>query len=233
MFDLTDYFKQVFIESREKSFIPDILLQANNQEKIFFEVVVTHASSVDKVDSGYRIIECLITCEKDIEIIESCLLEESEAIQFINFKHDLEESCRGECYKSYDKIIPYDKRLASYWGFIIYKNGKSLLFKAKTLDEIDDYKKRQLLHFEYISHKQIDLWSFGELYRNKVVETYEKGLRIKNCFLCRYHAINRYSSEEGAIFCKFLKKCVKSNEAANCQYLRPDSKVFSQYKKLF
>lgn len=56
-----------------------------------------------------------------------------------------------------------------------------------------------------------------------------KGIKIKNCFLCRYHAINTgyiISDEFQPIFCKFYKSAKNSNFAAQCEIYRPDKKVF-------
>jgi len=68
------------------------------------------------------------------------------------------------------------------------------------------------------------------LYKYKVVEAFQKGLKFKNCFLCRYNAQNQSQSNSGAVFCKFLKIAGNSDMANNCQYFRPDAQVFSQYE---
>lgn len=222
-FDLLKYFKKIYMECQEGNFIPDILLEAENQEKIFFEVVVTHSSSQKKIKSGYRIIEFFIKSEDDIKIIESRLLEESETLKFINFKRIHKGNyCQGKCH---EKIIPYDKRPLLYNIFIISNNGKSSIIK-KTLEELELLKSR-VLHFEYVALPEMA--DIGDIYRSKVIESYQKGLKIKNCFLCRYHALNQSLSREGIIFCKFLKESGNSNMATDCQYFRADSKVFSEY----
>ncbi len=223
-FDLTKYFKKISMESREQSFIPDILLESENQEKIFFEVAVTHLSSQEKINSSYRIIEFMVSSEQDIEIIESCLLEESAIIRFYNFKNNLIKNwCQSECRNGF---IPYSKELLFYSAFIVDKNGKSKFVK----EGLDNMNKLQqnLLYFEYIkSSEEINLSS---LYKEKVVESYEKGIKIKNCFLCRYHGINYSFTIKGTIFCKFLKNTGSSNMATNCEYFLPDPKVFSNYQ---
>jgi hypothetical protein len=223
-FDLTKHFKKISVESREQSFIPDILLETENQEKMFFEVAVTHESTPEKINSGYRIIEFTILSETDIEIIESCLLEESEAIRFFNFKNNLIKGwCQGKCRNG---IMPYVKESVLYCAFVVDKNGKSR-FVNEELDKIKQLQQNSL-YFEYISRsEEIDLSS---LYKEKVVKTYKNGIRVKNCFLCRYHGVNYSYEKEGSIFCKFLKNTGSSNMAADCQYFLPDSKVFIKYE---
>ena len=228
IFDLTKYFKKIFIESREQSFIPDILLESENEnkEKIFFEVAVTHKSTQEKINSGYRIIEFAIFSEQDIEIIESCLLEEGEAINFLNFNRFLRKTnlCKGKCDKG---ILPYSKEPVLYRIFIIYKNGQCVL-TDKTLEEISLLRKYQILNIEYIS--RVEATDTGIFFRRKVVESYQNGFNVENCFLCRYHGVNYSFKQEGTIFCKYLKNTGNSNMAANCEYFRPDHAVFSKYK---
>jgi hypothetical protein len=232
-FDLTKFFKTIYIESREGSFIPDILLESNKKEKIFFEVAVTHTSSQEKINSNYRIIEFIADSEKDIECIESCLLVESDKIKFLNFVRTQKSGwCKGKCH---DGIVPFAAETLRYNSFVVYENGKSAIVEH-TLDEINSLLPK-LLHFEYVYyHKRLvgidhfykNIASY--LYKIKVVEIHDIYIKIKNCFLCRYHAINKSWDKSGTIFCKFLKETGSSNMAAECQYFRPDPEVFSQYK---
>lgn len=223
-FEITKFFKNIYLECREDSFIPDVLLQANNQEKIFFEVVVTHFSSEAKINSKYRIIEFVITSEEDIKRIESCVLESSDEIKFINFKNKPKGNwCNGQCSNG---IFPYASEKLLYNIFVVYKNGKSAFIKL-TLDSLESLSP-QILHFEYISlESQRDVGSF---YRSKVIEAHHKKLNIRNCFLCRYHAQNESWSKEGTIFCKFLKNTGNSNMASDCKYFRADPQSFSKYQ---
>jgi hypothetical protein len=124
-FDLSKYFKKISMECKEGTFVPDILLEAENQEKIFFEVVVTHSSSQEKIKSAYRVIEFIVKSEEDIKVIESCFLEQSETIKFINFKQEQRRNyCQGKCYQG---IIPYDKTPLLYNIFIFLTMVKVLL----------------------------------------------------------------------------------------------------------
>jgi len=224
-FDLTKYFKKIFMECREGAFIPDVLLEAENQDKIFVEIAVTHRSSQEKVKSGYRIIELTIKSEEDIKVIESCCLSwHTETIKFINFKKRLQvgNHCQGQCVRG---IRPHAKCELNYELFVIYKSGKSVIFKGRLgTIELLQYK---ILYSEYLVITE-DTYK-PDLYRAKVIEAYQKRLNIRNCFLCRYHALNTSWTQEGTIFCKFLKKVGNSNMAVDCQYFRADSEVFSQY----
>lgn len=229
-FDLTKYFRYVYLETKENSFIPDILLETEKGTKIFFEVFVTHSSEAKKINSDYRIIEFKVDSEEDIKTIESCFLEESNKIKFYNFKAlpKFEDWCNGEC----PSVIPHAKEDTHFYAFVVYKDGGSRLI-CESLEEIEKLKSDKInilylkfinLNLEYISgyHRSV-------IYKQEVIESYLKKIKIKNCFLCRYHAQNKYSEEP--IFCKFLKIACISNEATDCQYFRPDPKVFSQYQE--
>jgi hypothetical protein len=223
-FELTKFFKKIYLECKEGSFIPDVLLESDKQEKIFFEVAVTHFSSEAKVQSNYRIIEFSINSEDDIKKIESAILEESDEIKFLNFKNKPKGNwCNGKCSNG---IVPNASERLIYNIFVVYQNGRSAFIKLP-LDYLETLLP-QILHFEYISLEQQE--DVGSFYRNKVIETHSKKINIRNCFLCRYHAQNESWSKEGTIFCKFLKNTGNSNMASDCKYFRADPQSFYKYQ---
>lgn len=62
----------------------------------------------------------------------------------------------------------------------------------------------------------------------EVEQAFLEGAKIKNCYLCRYHAVSSRFQREidgNPIFCKFLKKSVASNYAADCEFYKPDIKA--------
>ena len=223
-FELTKFFKKIYLECKEGSFIPDVLLESDKQEKMFFEVAVTHFCSEAKVQSNYRIIEFSINSEDDIKKIESGILEESDEIKFFNFKNKPKGNwCNGKCS---NEIVPYASERLIYNVFVIYKNGRSTFIKI-TLDSLEKLLP-QILHFEYICRE-----AYGDVdssYTNKVNEAYYKKLNIRNCFLCKYHSLNKSSNKAGTIFCKFLKNTGNSNMASDCKYFRSDPQSFSKYQ---
>jgi hypothetical protein len=70
-----------------------------------------------------------------------------------------------------------------------------------------------------------------ETFIREVEAAFSSGVAIKNCYLCRYHSgANHYQNFErkgsGGIFCKHLKITCGSNQAAKCEFYRPDKSVF-------
>lgn len=220
-FDLTKYFHQIYLEEKEDSFIPDLLLVSQTGEKIFIEIAVTHFSSQKKLDSGYRLIEINVSSEDDIEIINSKNLVQSEQINFINFKTKTAKNfCQGRCYENFQ---PYSYCRFKYNYFVVFKNGKSAILFID-LDEIENLHKSQKINYgELVFLGNYELTK-SEAYIKLIIESFVNDRGVKNCFLCRYHGDSYYSDKP--IYCKFLKKDCGSNEAANCEYYRPDTKVF-------
>lgn len=220
-FDITKYFRKIYLEEKEDSFIPDLLLVSQTGDRLFVEIAVTHFSSQKKIDSGYRLIEINIGSENDIEIINSKDLFQSEKVNFINFKTNIaKDFCRGKCYQNFK---PYSYCQVKYDYFVVFKNGKSAILSIN-LDEINRLHKNQKLNYGELVFFCNSNMTRSETYIKLIVESFINDRGVKNCFLCRYHGESLYSDKP--IFCKFLKKDCGSNEAANCEYYRPDTKAF-------
>lgn len=207
-FDLTHYFSKIYLEEKQASFIPDLLLTNEKGDKLFVEIAVTHKIEQSKVNSGHRIIEFDIASEDDINIIKSTNSKQSEKVRFFNFRHKLiGDFCKGKCTK--DTIYSY---------FVIYNNGKGAILEGsvKQINILRESKK-----FKYV--KYVETIGFYE-YVKLIVEAYRNKRGIKNCFLCRFHTINDYWNEP--IYCKFRKINCDYDEAARCKCYRPDRAVF-------
>ena len=89
-YDLKEYFDTCEIEKGCGKFIPDILLTHSNHpnRKLFIEINVNHPCSIEKLNSGFRIIEIDVSSEQSISSIYS-LDEEKDNIHFFNFKRDI------------------------------------------------------------------------------------------------------------------------------------------------
>ena len=89
-FDLTQYFRSISLEKREDIFIPDVLLTSDSEIKLFVEIFLSHESTLDKIQSGYRIIELDISSEDDINLIDQKHISENDSVKFYNFKREFE-----------------------------------------------------------------------------------------------------------------------------------------------
>jgi hypothetical protein len=223
LFDLTNYFTEIYVEKRDGEFIPDILLlNPKTLEKIYIEIAVTHESTEEKINSGIRIIEFYINSEEDAEELRNFKFD-SESVFYnkYNFKEKtiVQKFCNaGDC----------SKKVAL---FTVSKSGKCHLNIAneRALDSlIEKYKETtewQTIEVQNYSEED-DYYSNNNAvtYLNFIAKAFEANVKIKNCFICRYHANNNsYERERGqSIFCKFLKKTCGSNDASDCKYFKAD-----------
>ena len=220
-YDLTKYFREIYLEQKEDLFIPDLLLISERGEKIFVEIAVSHQASQEKVNSGYRIIEIYVEEENDLKVINSKNIAQGEKVKLYNFKTNIVKNfCQGECFQ---QLKPYAYCVINYDYFVIFSSGKSAILNIP-LNEIKSlHNLNKIKYGEFIYNSNPNMILSNE-YIKLVIESFVNNRQIKNCFLCRYHGKSYESSDP--IYCKFLKKSCNSNEAASCEYYRPDTKVF-------
>jgi hypothetical protein len=205
---LTRLCKNIAVEQPYQGFIPDILLSTEDgSEVLFFEMAVTHSSDENKIRSGHRIIEIAVQDERDVERILSGTLSESDhAITTFNFnKKSLDgDVCHGECQR---KIHV----------FVLYESQKSILLEVSPREALNPNLRGKIIYREVIGFSTGDKGSQIDRYKSKVREAHFSGRPIKNCYLCRYHGADGL---ENAVFCKFRKESVSSNDAVACEYYR-------------
>lgn len=212
-YDLTKYYKDIQIEQRDGSFIPDVLLTSASGDTIYIEIFVTHESSREKRQSGSRIIEIRLNAEDDLHVFSDNRLSNFDnRVRFHNFKTSKnEDHCKGRCLEKHNV-------------FEVYPSGKSRIVE-KTLKEIWEAKQNNQ---NGVIYSRIAPYADGGSFIGEIIKAHRSGVPVRNCFLCRYHGES--FTENHPIYCKFLKKTCNSNEAANCTYYRADPNVFSQYE---
>jgi len=218
-FDLTKHFNVLEMEKNEGGFRPDILLSSSKtNRKIYVEIAVTHSVEQEKIDLGEVIVEYSLSTEEDIQLIKSRkITSRNQQVHVYN----LHSKIRINKDLSKTDFCNKKKRY-----FLIFRSGKSII-KDIPLPEV----KKQLRYNSVVNYIELDLDADGiEAYKRNIVYSFEHGAKIKNCFLCRYHAKNDYRSDiDFTIFCKFLKQGNDSNYAVECEYFRADSKAYSEY----
>lgn len=219
-YDLLRYFKEVRLEKKHAEFRPDVQLINQKGDVLYLEIKVTHESEDVKKKSEHRQVEIDITSEEDLELVRGNLLSYQDSritIRNFNVKEKTADLCKNRCPKEIHV-------------FLVDKAGKS---------HIRTIEKYKLLHISkrYPFYQIIDHstdadwgWSWGATFIKNVIKAQSGGVAIKNCFLCRYHALNESVRFEGTIFCKYLKKAGSSNMAADCSAYRPDKVVYSKYE---
>ena len=213
--DLTQYFDKISIEERKDSFIADIMLTSKSgKNKIFIEIAVTHLSTEKKINSKYRIIEIKIDSEEDFEPIKRKFLSEiNSKIEIKNFKTK-QINCNGDCKETHNLLT-------------LDKEGRCLL-KQLNLKQIKrhlEIDKEKIAKYEISEHNSYESYYNSIKFITAVATFAKENFKIRNCFICRYHAHNdTWWLEDGVnnvpIFCKFLKIRCNSNQAVTCTYFK-------------
>lgn len=223
-YDLTDYYHDISIEKKHGDFIADVLLSSKTKpdQSILIEIACTHFLSEKKISSHHRIIEITIESEEDIEKIKTAHLSPYDAM-FIGFNHDSETATDSECKCARQKCHI----------FYVYKNGKARLETTQLMLASSSINKNlsNLLYSNIIlesSNEGYDLNIYRDDKRQIFVEqaalAARKGIKIKNCYICRYHGEHWGYPSNHSIYCKYLRKSCNSNEAADCESYRIDLK---------
>jgi hypothetical protein len=221
-FNLIDHFIDIKMETREGEFIPDlVLISKNSSEKLFIEIAVTHLSSEAKLKSNYRIIEIKVKDESDLNPIkERKLSVRNRKIKFKNFqfKQVTKSFCGGRCE-------------GAFYLFTLDNKGNSLMSRKSLslIKYILAQNKEKIIHSEI---EGVDGASYLDLFKFKIATCIEDKLKVKNCFLCRYHDLNTSSYHDGLIFCKYLRIGCNSDKAVECPSFKLEQNYVDEYLDL-
>ena len=246
-FDLTRYYDSVAEEQAIGSFVADILLTSSKgYPPTLVEIKVSHPCEETKIQSGFRIIEIGLTKEEDLDLIASCRLVDPvgdntylETIGQGSRRKKKDEEPTVRCYNFREapkELFDFHK----IYQFGIYRNNPSHFCLNETVScgekekLINRHRRGNQLLYEILFYKEN--WGPGRFIFG-VARAYEKGFKIKNCFLCRYHAYNenRLTPEEDKpIFCKLYKKLqtkpqCHSTQAIECSAFVPDKRAYANY----
>lgn len=223
-YDLTDYYHDITIETRDNQFTPDLLISRKGfpDDKIYIEIAVTHFLSQEKSSSGNRIIEIPLEDESDIEKIAKAHLSKNDAM-FIGFNHSTTAITDAECKCAKNKC----------YGFFVYSSGKSILQYSTFASHYSLLLRNngKIIYSNFIKdHREQDNELFeltevsGALFVQQVELASKRGVNIRNCFLCNFHGENRGYDRSNPIFCRGKKFTCSSNQAADCNWYKPTSK---------
>lgn len=260
-YDLTKVFDQIIVEKRDNIFIPDILLSSSkNTNKIYIEIKVSHAVTDEKIASGERIIEFQINHESDIEKIidfkngnydtrhysefrsDKLYEKNKDFVKYYNFKKNIIKRplCKsGECFRLFHV-------------FTVSKNGKcnnQIVSENEMENVLRNFGKHSIFTYTEPSfslrndlENPEDQWEFNNegalAFKAFIAKAHLTQVKLKNCFLCRYHADNiswgdDIGEERLPIFCKFLKQKYRSNDAVECKYYRSESEIANSHIRMY
>ncbi len=209
-FDLTSVYKYVSLEIDHAGFRPDILLTSDKAPPLFIEIAVTHKCSVEKINSGIRILEIQVKSEEDLSAIEQRrLFADEQNISSYNFRRKSfsGDACGGKCNVE-----------AHY--FFVFKSGKALISDGN-LDKLALKAKHALICKPVVQTTSTNI-SSTEMFLENVRHYFFDGIPLKNCIVCKHHRI----PDEGSLICGFKRSRVKTtNDAADCKSFAPFSSL--------
>ena len=201
--DIKKFYDTCSIEKGIDRFVADLILTSSthpNREPIIIEIFVTHKSSQEKIDSGFRIIEIKIASEEDIEnIVESRSIEEKivhksewsdgvDMVKFYNFRGERED-------------IPLPQyQHPKYYFWIdnkLYFHAPGPEFYNNCLERQPQAFTRELESsiFRIEASQWISLdFAFSELLKS--------GLNIKYCNMCKFYKYNDWYGRSMCILYK-------------------------------
>jgi len=222
LYDLTKKFTKILEEKDINNFRPDLRFYGDQVDiSIFVEIFVSHKSTDKKTNSENRIIEIKIENEEDILSLKRCRLSiRDPKIKYYNFDVKYVEGdfcCNDE--KGCRKVFEY---------FALYDNGRYTLSEdrlSSITTIISTGYMGNVVYHEINTDREDTFGLYRKITRNKKIlsildRVKEKKLRILDCNLCRYHALNNRKSIDKEIFCKFRKIQIRSDEAFDCEYFR-------------
>lgn len=178
------------------NFRPDLLLSLStnpNQPKILIEVLKTHKSTHEKIDSKLRIIETKkIASEDDIEDIIQNGFIEGKNCSCYNFKHKFLAPPRENIFISR----------------FIYFRDDSILFYPAISSKISCNKINEKIRHDSLYELNLNVWHETGLINGVRIREEElglvyllaKGMDVKNCLLCKHFRYG-YGSE------RYVKQC--------------------------
>lgn len=212
-YNLKDYYDVCTLEERvqvgNKYFVPDILLKSTdiNRSSLWIEIEVTHACEMEKIQTGFRIIEFKIDSEDDIAQIVSRPIERREGVTYYNFSDEQKERT--------DRL---ERRLAQVnltkLGYTKYIDSS-----CEELDFRDPNTIANLLYPYELSNS----------FRNKGIVPILVSLSDKSCSSCK-HSITHFL---WGICCQLYGHFTDKDEAERCKDYVLNISVFDEcIKKL-
>lgn len=220
-FDITRTHKQILEEQPVGKFIPDLHLKSDNHPEIFIEIFVSHKSEVEKIKSGYRIIEISIKSEEDLyQLSKLDFSIKNKKNEYFNFK--TKTVIRDFCSEDGNGC----QQLHYYYA--IHTNGGSYELGYDSLGYItgliNSYNTNNyVLRKDSIGDNEL---LESDIFRQLLNELrYNCKLNLKSCIECMHFYNKQYTNYPGThMRCKKLMNDTTPVKAVYCNYYEVDVK---------
>ena len=208
-FDLTKAYKKIVIETKFGALIPDITLISDKHPPLFIEMMVTHASTNEKLSSGEKIIEITIASEEDAQAFrKKQITAYGTSVRTAHFNPQPRHGniCNGNCKQEAD-------------FFVLYHSGKARIISAP-LREFHEKKSAYKILAPCIASSN----NVGDGYKRLVTNLRHHlvaGQSIKNCLVCAHQGIGATTG----IWCRAKSTKISSADAITCKSYSPFNSI--------
>ena len=225
-FDLHSFYDTCEIEATYKQFRADLLLSSSIKPSlppVLIEISVTHKCTLDKINDGVRIIEIPIETEKDIDDI--VLTRKFDAVRNSHYNHSLPDIAKITLY-NFNKVesfnpaecIDLDFEDCFYRKdtivFILNQQGQFRTFNCRCFEVASKIPPNVHYFITQIATQ------FKEIFQ----EFSKRGVKIRNCFLCKFSKKNDFTDERICILYKKhnLPRKPSPSNALTCPHYKED-----------
>lgn len=226
-FDLRKFYDACDIEAKYNNYRADLLLSSSKNSKlppVLIEIMVSHKCSNDKIQDGVRIIEIPIQSEDQIEnIVNSCSLK---GIRYNSFDFRFSKERVITLYnfnkiELFDPVGMFDEDLENYnrKNTIVFLLDKTGLFRKFDCHCYEVKEKVPSNVHYYITEIATP---FKEIFQGFS----KRGVKIKNCFLCRFSQHNSWGDRLCVLYKKHnLPRKPSPLFAKSCPHYREDFNI--------
>lgn len=236
IYDLKQYYDICEVESKEDKFIGDLKISSSknkNLPPVLIEVCVTHECTLEKKESGIKIIEVYIKDEEDIiNLLSNRIAEDKDYDSDIYLKSKKDkDKCRFYGFKRDIDSFVLDVRTDDISRFVLYESGLSHLSKNLYCSEYTcKVYPNSILEINIDGNYNVGT----SLYKIGNVISLSLGYNVKTCSLCKYRKENYDDSNFCCLYKKFnTPKNPESKYAKECKYYKVDNDVVNEIRQQY
>ena len=236
-FDLKEFYDTCQEEQPVGNYVADLLLTNSkkpDREPVLIEIQVSHMSTPQKREFGFRIIEIRIKTEDDIETLLSAPIVENPDARFGQVR-DVKTIGFAKFHGFKKKSSnPEPLALRSIQRFYLFRSGKAFVTNMDEMKSCRDVWTKD--NDKAIFEASIDSFYLGDPspYDYGYAAARQAGIQIKTCQFCKYHR-SGFDRPLGLspIFCCLHKKYGTPEEpepqyAKDCGYYREDKALLEE-----
>ena len=222
-FNIRDLYDTCTEEKEYNGYRADLLLESTEHPErppLFIEIVYSHKSSKQKIDSKNKIIEINVSDEDQLIQVINGTIRANDTIRIYNFEvKETGSISQGQILLEHFKL---------------FRSGKVYVspIYCSDIKNINNHNTE----IEFVINKPWTDIVGPSTYDIGFVLASDAGFDVRNCWFCKYHDINAYMLSSGEqLYCKLSKNFNTSyhpsqTEAKTCQYFREDKELIAEVR---